>query len=650
MIYRSEIFASDPRKEYLLYGQLQEFKKPLSLKAGKLTMIYEAGSLRYVCCGSTELLRMIYAAVRDKEWLTIRPVISDEVIRRSDNSFLIRYRSLFRSGDAEFAAETIIEGKPDNSIIFSFEGEALAPFQKNRAGICVLHPVKGYAGLSCEIIHTDGVKEYSVFPLNIAPYQPFTEIESMKCSIDGCSYTLNFEGDVFETEDQRNWTDASYKTYCTPLRLPFPVTLSKGGKVSQKAELTLIGNPPDRGKIQKYETIKMAGKKEAFLPLTGIGRSTRPEPLSENETKILSKLKFDHYRIDLFLFDPSWRITAEVAVYEANRLGFRIEFALFFDDQASPEAVSFIEWLKTNGIAPAIILILHRSEHTTPDCVADSVARRFKNAFPDVKIATGTNGNFAQINRFRPASSMNDLICYSVHPQEHASDLKTLTENVAAQRDTVLSAKTFSSGKGIWVSPVNIQRRFNANIEYYEKPYTGKGIPPQVDPRLMSLYGACWTVGSLKYLAQSEPEGITYFETAGERGIIQGELSSRWPDAFPADKGMIFPVYFVFLFLLKHKYWKVIQTLSSDPLKTECLGFSDGNRVNFIIVNFTSETQKVKILNFNGLFNIRQLNAHSCSDAIHDAGWLEKSEAGRTDLNRPLNLEPFSVSFLEEIS
>ena len=31
-------------------------------------------------------------------------------------------------------------------------------------------------------------------------------------------------GDVFEMEDQRNWTDASFKTYCTPLRQPFPAT------------------------------------------------------------------------------------------------------------------------------------------------------------------------------------------------------------------------------------------------------------------------------------------------------------------------------------------------------------------------------------------------------------------------------------------
>ena len=39
------------------------------------------------------------------------------------------------------------------------------------------------------------------------------------------------QGDVFETEDQRNWTDASFKTYCPPLRLPFPRPFEDGEEI-----------------------------------------------------------------------------------------------------------------------------------------------------------------------------------------------------------------------------------------------------------------------------------------------------------------------------------------------------------------------------------------------------------------------------------
>ena len=89
-------------------------------------------------------------------------------------------------------------------------------------------------------------------------------------------------------------------------------------------------------------------------------------------------------------------------------------------------------------------------------------------ANPDVKIVTGTNANFAQLNRNRPGETGNDSVCYSIHPQEHASDNLTLAENLEAQKYSIRSAQRFSGRKGIFISPVNIQRRFNANKTYIE--------------------------------------------------------------------------------------------------------------------------------------------------------------------------------------
>ena len=40
-------------------------------------------------------------------------------------------------------------------------------------------------------------------------------------------------------EDQRNWTDASFKTYCTPLARPFPVPVQAGDRVDQRVALTV---------------------------------------------------------------------------------------------------------------------------------------------------------------------------------------------------------------------------------------------------------------------------------------------------------------------------------------------------------------------------------------------------------------------------
>ena len=44
--------------------------EPIELHAGPLTMLYEAGDLRYVRLGELELVRRIYFAARDRNWGT----------------------------------------------------------------------------------------------------------------------------------------------------------------------------------------------------------------------------------------------------------------------------------------------------------------------------------------------------------------------------------------------------------------------------------------------------------------------------------------------------------------------------------------------------------------------------------------------------
>ncbi|MGO8506614.1 hypothetical protein AB9F35_35310, partial [Rhizobium leguminosarum] len=47
------------------------------------------------------------------------------------------------------------------------------------------------------------------------------------------------EGDTFEMEDQRNWSDASYKTYVRQLALPWPYQIPANQRVRQKTSLVI---------------------------------------------------------------------------------------------------------------------------------------------------------------------------------------------------------------------------------------------------------------------------------------------------------------------------------------------------------------------------------------------------------------------------
>ena len=646
-MYKRQDYYSSLPSEIKYHGGHKENDNPELLRAGELSMLLENGSVRYISAGKTEILRMIYFALRGRNWVTINPEIHDLVSEVKNDSFKVRYTAYFKSGEIDFIADFVIEGNPDNSITFSTDGIALSDFMKNRIGFCILHPVQENTGKPCKIIHTDGSLEETFFPKEISPHQPFFDIKSFIWTVAGRRCRIDFFGDIFETEDQRNWTDNSFKTYSTPLSIPYPAPVTKGERFSQKI---ILGTEEIKsGESLKTEPVRISlFPGENFkIPPVGVSSSSRRIKLSRSEKSTLKKIGFDHYRVDLHLFENSWRGVADNAIIESDGLGCSLEFALFFDDDYIDQAKEFLDWSVSKQPKTACLLLFHRSHPSTPNELAKNVIPLLRKFFHDVRIGTGTNANFIQLNRNMTSGRQADYACYSIHPQEHASDNKTLVENLEAQAYTVKSAKEFSGNKGIWISPVTIQRRFNANRVFYEVPYEGDHIPPQVDSRMMSLFGACWTAGSLKYLLESGVSGVTYFETAGERGIIQGDYSSRWPAKFISEPGMIFPIYHVFRFILKEKSFRTIKCCSSDPLKVESLVFSDGIIRNVILVNFTGEKQNVALKIFKGTYSYKQLNEITYHEAVSDSSWIDKINTFNPGSGEKLFLEPFSVTFIE---
>ena len=227
-------------RNIILNGKKEGLPASTLLASGDLSAVYEAGSLRYLRAGGIEIIRMVYFAVRDKDWLTVSPDISDEKIQKKKNGFEISYNACYRNNEIDFHAGISIVCSSDNRLILEMKGMANSTFLKNRIGFCILHPLLNCAGHDCEIIHPDGTSTKSKFPEEISPHQPFKGIRTMRWTItDSLKGKLSFEGDIFETEDQRNWTDASYKTYSTPLDQPYPVEIVKGTPLFQRVEFTL---------------------------------------------------------------------------------------------------------------------------------------------------------------------------------------------------------------------------------------------------------------------------------------------------------------------------------------------------------------------------------------------------------------------------
>src|SRR5687768_8524629 len=248
--------ASEPSLAVKLFGTEEPVIQPRLLRAGQLTAELDGGNLRHIRVGGVEVMRAISFIVRDKDWGTYNPIITDLKIEETPDRFSVTYNAVAKDSRQEFRYRAVIEGTADR-IAFRGIGEAVTDFLTNRTGFVVLHPIQGVAGEAVEIEHVDGRVVNGRFPALIDPVQPMMDLRALTHeAAPGLRVTCRMEGDTFEMEDQRNWTDASYKTYVRPLALPWPYTLAAGTRVEQAVTLSISGGA------------RSAGAKEGVVALT----------------------------------------------------------------------------------------------------------------------------------------------------------------------------------------------------------------------------------------------------------------------------------------------------------------------------------------------------------------------------------------------
>ena len=263
------------------------------------------------------------------------------------------------------------------------------------------------------------------------------------------------------------------------------------------------------------------------------------------------------------------------------------------------------------------VLVFHEQEPITSQHWVQQVRDSIGPKLPPVPIGGGTNLFFADLNRSRPNTAGLDAVAYSINPQVHAGDERSLMENIEAQHDTVTSAGTFCAGLPIVVSPVTLKPRFNPDaIGPAPDPLPGE-LPSAVDARQMSLFAAAWTLGSIKQLAEAGAASVTYYETTGWRGIKETDRGSPKPELFLSTPGLVFPVYHVFADLAGLKTAELIACTSTDPLRVQALALLDGENIHLLVANLTADTQTCAMEGIDGDSpQVRSLDASTVSHAV----------------------------------
>jgi hypothetical protein len=629
----------------LSYGSENVLPASIALRAGPLDLTLVDGQLRRICLGQREVLRRIYFAARDSAWRTApnHITITQQVI--SPEGFFITYQAEVRLGELQLNLEATLCGTSDGNVSFAIEALALNDFASNRIGLCVLHPA-ACAGTACSITHVDGRIEQGCFPTLVAPHQPFTAIQTIVHTVQrGVQAQVEFEGAVFEMEDQRNWSDASFKTYSGQLSAsqPLPIHIAAGTRISQKVTLRLFGARPTSVR-KSPRRIVLAYNEDTSqpLPALGLGLSGIGAPFREVDFQAIRDLNVQHLRLDLDLANP---LTFQ-ALHQLAHPFMPLELALTLTPNFEKELAELARIVGQGKPRVSRWLV-----YGTSSVELGQVCTLLRWLTPGVPIGSGSNENLAELNRAHPDLATLDMVCFALNPQVHQTDNDTLVENLGSQQALVATARAIAGGKPLVISPVSLRPRSVSEGHGLKRIPRADEIAAMADPRYTSLLGASWLALTLANLsAAGGVASITCFDAFGWNGVMErvgdSTFSSRWPEL----AGAVYPVYHVLAWVGMRVGGELLPVASSDPLRVGSMALRRNGELGLLVCNLTNEPQKVQLDLPERAWRVKTLHPGNVLASLRRRNYLER-EPGQFITSRlgryVICLPPYALSFLE---
>lgn len=566
------------------------------LSAGPLTLFYQDGIISSIRMGDFEIVQRIYMALRDKFWNTIHPQITPVFMENDSSSFRITFKALHREKDINFLWRGELYGQKDGTLSYSMHGEALSTFKRNRIGFCVLHPLELCAGRACTIETVDGEKLEDTFPVFISPFQPFKNIRQLSYKVSSFgSVSILFEGDIFEMEDQRNWTDASFKTFSTPLCEPLPATIALGSVIKQSVTL----------KVETYKQLKLSTARPVEIkipdhnqnrhPLPYIGVSHAPkEQLTPFAVEMIHQLSFSHLRVEIEADSGSIISEMDSLANQCTHLGLPAELAIYFTSNYETEIQIISKVLRTAQIPVSTFLIYRKDQAVTS---ADTVARAFPvlhSYNPAALIGSGTDSYFVEINRNHPDTDLLDLLCFSANPQVHTFDNDAVMRNLPGLAETLRTAALFQGRARPAISSLSLRPRNRFRPEKFGG----------ADSRQQGLFAAAWSVGAFMHCVAAGAVSVTFFESIGPAGLM------------PSQKEAVYPVYHIFASIGEMRGALAKVCSCTEPDRIASIALWSETSMMLLVANLTDTVQQVTIFDLPETITFVSLDENTLEEAI----------------------------------
>ncbi|HTH61709.1 MAG TPA: hypothetical protein VL689_16325 [Paraburkholderia sp.] len=517
-------------------GTTQTEPAPTKLVAGPLSVEFQGGALRYLRYAGQEVIRAISFLARDENWGTHSLDLSDVQIQQRDDRFDVRFTGACGPTGGELRLSASIAGRADGTLEFRAQAALEGDLLTNRTGFVVLHPLD-VSGKPVVVETVDGERRDTLFPVQIDPFQPFRDIRALTTRhTDTLSAEVRLEGDTFEMEDQRNWSDASFKTYVRPLALPWPYTLEKGSTLDQAVTVRIDARRPAPADAAEKRSARIVLGAATTQPIPQLGIGVRAEDLDDasRHADALRALNPAYFiaHVDVRHDDVASALPAFARLADASSVPYVLEVVLNGDGGDPAREMALIA-AAVRGQTPPIALQVSPAPDLKavlpgspwPPCPSfDDVLAAARAAFPGVPLGGGSFAYFTEFNRKRPPFEQIDYATFTTCPLVHAADDRSVMETLATLPFIAGSAAALAGRTPLRVGPSTIAARDNpygsATLSNEAGPAGRRVCLTDNDPRQRGLFGAAWNLGYFAAFAAGGVGHIALSELTGPRGLF----------------------------------------------------------------------------------------------------------------------------------
>lgn len=577
---------------------------------GDFTFDLARAAVRNVRYKNVQIIDLLYTAIRPWDWSTLDPDQHSEDVKVDGDICTITIKDLFAGA---LDARTEITITKDNKFTISYELRGLAEYSVNRWGVCFCLNTADWMGSTVK----SQSNQYQL-PAAISPQRVVDGVtqglfpaanQMLIAAPDNRSIKVTSTGKVLEAEDQRNWTDNTYKIYSGSLSEPRPFVTSAGSLWQQSVTFEI--SPPSK---QVPDGSKIVVKEIDSLPSIGLQFNTDPLlPLDALNTALFL-LDIDHMRIN------EESLTAQ-KIISASTNGLIVEAALL-SSHSGDKLHREVEHLNKQIPAGSRVLI-HREGRGIIE-VSDLPKNKSLSSF-----IPGTDAYLVDLHRNK--YNFGESISYSMVPTLHSSDTETIFKTLYTQRESIQFVQEFLAPQ-VLISPITFSTRGNPETGH-SRDQRINFANPEMALRIRTIEGAAWTLGSIFALASAGAYSGTWHELFGEFGII-------YPDG---DAIKFTPTFHALSALGAHHSDEITIATSLD---NSWVAFENREAKKIVVASLRPWAIEIKANVLAGYKTIQSLHASECEKASQIMDWWSYAETTPISGGSPLTLAPFEIAII----